>query len=95
MKQKGRLFETFVRNSDLPAEASPGQPLVEITGEHRVLIENHRGVIGYGCNEICVAVGYGYLRVCGSNLQMLQMTRQQLVITGNIDSVSLCRRQNR
>lgn len=91
MKRRGSLFETLVRNADLLGEATPGQPLIEIAGEHRVLIENHSGVTVYGCNEIHVKVKFGKICVCGRNLEMVQMTRQQLVVTGLIDNVSLCR----
>ena len=34
--------------ADLPDEPIPGQPLVEIAGERRVLIERHSGVTEYG-----------------------------------------------
>lgn len=91
MERRG-IIERVVMGADLPGEAIPGQPLVEIAGEHRVLIENHRGVVGYGTTEICVSVKFGYLKICGSMLMLSRMTKQQIVISGNIDSVSLCRR---
>lgn len=90
MVKKG-LLERAIMGADLPGEAVPGLPLVEIMGEHRVLIENHRGVIGYGCSEICVKVKFGCLKICGNDLMLCQMTKQQLVISGTIDSVCLCR----
>lgn len=95
MKQRKNLFDAFARSADLPTEAVPGLPLVEIAGERRVLIENHRGVTVYGCNMIHVKVSYGHLCICGRGLELAQMTRQQLVVTGTIDSVSLCRGKNR
>ena len=85
------FFERAIMGSDLPGEAVPGLPLVEIMGEHRVLIENHKGVIGYGCSEICVKVKYGVLKICGNELTLARMTKHQLVISGIIDSVCLCR----
>lgn len=91
MKQRGKLLERVVLGADLPGEALPGMPLVEIVGEERVLIENHRGVVAYGCKEICVKVRYGHLCVCGMGLELARMTKHQLVITGRVDSVSLCR----
>ena len=89
---KKGILERVVMGADLPGESIPGLPLVEIAGEHRVLIENHRGVIGYGDTEICVKVKFGCLKVCGNDLMLSRMSRQQLVISGEIDSVSLCRR---
>ena len=85
------ILEKVIWGADLPAEAVPGLPLVEIMGEHRVLIENHRGVVGYGCTEICVKVKFGIIKVCGDGLMLSRMTKQQLIISGKIDGVCLCR----
>ena len=95
MKQGSNLFDAFARNAGLPAESAPRQPLVEISGDRRVLVENHKGVTVYGCNEIHVKVSYGCLHICGKNLELAQMTKQQLVITGVISGVSLCRGNSR
>lgn len=91
VKQSSKFLDRFILGADLPGEVMPAQPLVEIAGENRVLIENHHGVTGYGCTEIRVKVRYGQLCICGSCLELARMTKQQLVITGRIDSVSLCR----
>lgn len=69
----------------------PGMPLVEIAGEKRVLIENHRGVTEYDANRICVRVKFGQICVCGESLTLAQMTGASLVICGRIDSVTLLR----
>lgn len=94
MKKKGNLFDHAVLGVDLPAEAAPMQTLIEIAGEHRVLIENHKGVTVYGCNRIHIKATYGLVCVCGGNLKLARMTKQQLVIMGRIEGVSLLRGQN-
>ena len=76
---------------DMSDGVLPGIPLVEICGDHRVLIEHHRGVIAYGCREICVRVGYGTVAVSGNGLTLARMTKEQLVICGCIESVRLLR----
>ncbi len=78
--------------ADLTAASLPGQPIVEIAGERRVLIENHRGVKEYSRERISVQVAYGLVSVCGCGLELLRMTREQLVICGRIDGVALLRR---
>lgn len=70
----------------------PGIPLVEIAGEHRVLIERHNGVTEYDDSRICVRVKYGQVCVCGGALTIAQMTCAKIVICGRIDSVTLIRR---
>ena len=79
---------------DLPGESLPGQVVVEITGENRVLIEHHCGVREYSRERIGVKVKYGVLQVCGSCLELRCMTREQLVISGRIDCIVLKRRNN-
>lgn len=91
MNKRKMFIERIPFLMDLPTEPLPGLPLVELVGEHRVLVENHCGVIGYGCNEIRVKVSYGQLCICGSDLRLACMTKHQLVITGQIDTVNLIR----
>lgn len=69
----------------------PGMPLVEIAGEKRVLIENHKGVTEYDADRICVRVNFGQICVCGEHLTLAQMTGACLVICGRIDSITLLR----
>lgn len=91
MKQRKGILERVMNGADLGTEPLPKLPLVELAGEHRVLIENHHGVAQYGCNEILAKVGFGYICICGSKLELAQMTREQLVITGNVEAVRLIR----
>lgn len=86
-------MERVTNGLDLPAEPIPGQPLVELIGERRVLIENHDGVTQYGREKICVKVKYGQIAVQGCGLELARMTKEQLIICGRIDSVTLMRRK--
>lgn len=78
--------------ADLSGEPLPGMPIVEIAGECRVLIERHGGVTEYSRERISVKVRYGTVTVCGCGLELTRMTKEQLVISGRIDSVQLQRR---
>lgn len=77
---------------DLPGETLPGQVLVEIAGENRVLIEQHRGIREYSPQQISVCVHYGMVEVSGRGLELRCMSKEQLIICGQIDSVTLRRR---
>lgn len=63
--------------------------LVELVGKQRVLVEHHRGILGYGTEEILVGTGYGILRISGAELRLCCMSRQQLFISGRIDALTL------
>lgn len=82
----------WMERADLSGEPVPGIPLVEIAGDNRVLIENHRGVTEYSSNRIGIRVRYGVVLVCGQYMELSQMTKERLVISGRIDGISLCRR---
>ena len=78
----------------LQAQPLPGRPLVEILGTNRVLIENHDGISGYSLSEVIVGVGFGQIKILGDRLSLSMMNREQLVVSGVIDSVELIRRGN-
>lgn len=92
MGKRGNWMERLTEGLDAAEVATPGQPLVEICGERRVLIEHHRGVSRYGRDLICVRVRYGEVALRGSGLELANMTRDQLVVCGKIHSVTLIRR---
>ena len=92
MGKRRYIWERLADGADLAAEPIPGQPIVEIAGDRRVLIENHFGVKEYSRERIAVKVKYGFVCVCGCNLELIRMTKEQLVISGRIDAVSIHRR---
>lgn len=91
MKQHRHILQRLTDQADLPAEAMPKVPLVEIAGDRRVLVENHFGVCEYGTERIRIKLSYGQLCVCGSSMELARMNREQLIISGQIDSVTLVR----
>lgn len=89
---KGNWAQRLTEGMDLAGETLPGMTVAELAGDRRVLIEGHRGVTEYGREQVCVKVGYGLLCVCGCGLELRQMSKQQLVITGRIDCIQLRRK---
>lgn len=91
MNKYRNLLSKVAWAADLPDEPIPGRPLIEIVDQCRVLIENHRGVNEYADTLIRVKVKFGSVCVCGNHLRLARMTKGQLIISGNIESVQLCR----
>ncbi len=60
------------------------QTLVELVGRKRVLVEHHKGILGYSQEEILVGCNEGILRIEGAQLCLCCMSREQLFISGNI-----------
>lgn len=95
MKKREWILQRMAESADLESELLPGQTLVEIAGDGRVLIENHSGVTEYGCEKIQVRVSYGLVCVTGRCLILCEMTKHQLVISGSVEAVTLLRGDGR
>lgn len=92
MGKGSRFLEQLTQSADMSGECLPGQSLLELLGDNRVLIERHRGVQEYSRERIGIKMRYGQVVVCGCGLEMIHMTREQLVIRGRIDCITLHRR---
>lgn len=89
MHRDNKLVSRLLRAADLPEEPVPGQPIIEIVGRQRVLIENHIGVMEYGDCVVRIKVKYGAICVQGCHLELSRMTKGQLIISGIIECVKL------
>lgn len=92
MGKRERVWSQLADSVDLPGETVPGQSILELMGDSRVLIEHHRGVQEYTREKISVKLRFGSVTVCGYGLELIHMTREQLVIRGRIDGISIHRR---
>ncbi len=91
MKKGHEILQWLAEGADLPGEPIPGQSLVEIAGDKRVLIENHLGIQEYTREKLSVKLKFGSILICGSNLELSKMNRDQLIIRGRIEGVMLKR----
>ncbi len=80
-----RVSEVF----DLPGDVLGGLPRIELTGDGELRMENHRGILDYGSEEIHVSGGRLMVRIRGKGLELRAMNRTELLITGRIHSVEL------
>ncbi len=86
-KKEGLLART-AQMFDVPGEAV-GLPRVEITGRRELRMENHKGILAYGTEEILISGGRLVVRVRGDGLELGAMNADELLITGTISSVEL------
>lgn len=91
MGKRRNLWDALSDNADLPGEMLPGQSLLELLGDNRILVERHKGVTQYTPEEISIKLGFGAASICGRCLELIQMTQGQLVIRGRIESIRLHR----
>lgn len=79
-------WRTLVRES---TPVFDGRPRVDLQGDRRVVIENHRGMVEYSDTCMRVAVRGGVVKVTGLDLELLIMNHDELVIGGTIAAVEL------
>jgi len=87
-RRKEGLLVRAAQALELPAEVA-GEPKAELTGSSRLRMENHRGILAYGPEEILISGGRLVFRVRGKNLELMAMTAAELLIEGEIASVGL------
>ena len=92
MEKKGRkegLLERTAEVFDLPGDVVAGLPRVELLGDRQLRMENHRGILAYGSDEIHISGGKLIVKVRGTNLELRAMNAVELLITGDITGVDL------
>ena len=92
MGKKHAMLQKLADMVDLPGEAIPGNTVIELLSENRLMIEHHEGIRAYSRERILVGVSFGQAEIQGEALTLRQMTLQDLIITGRIASVLLHRR---
>ena len=55
--RKSGLLERTAEVFDLPADAVAGLPRLELVGDKELRVENHKGILAYGPEEIHISGG--------------------------------------
>ena len=88
-RKKEGILEKTAEVFDLPGDVVAGLPRVEITGSRELRMENHKGILAYGTEEIFVSGGKLMIKIRGENLELKAMNARELLITGDISGVDL------
>ena len=87
-KREG-ILEKTAEVFDLPGDLVAGLPRVELVGNRELRMENHRGILAYGEEEIVISGGGLVYRLRGTGLELKAMNASELLITGEIEGVDL------
>ena len=74
----------------LPSEVL-GASQIEITGTRQILLCGHKGIRIYTETEIIVDLTDCAVAVCGSGLGIRSMTKDELMLSGQLHSISFIR----
>lgn len=80
-----------IASDELIGESLPKRPIIELCSDTRLYIERHLGVYEYSDVEIHIGVCFGKVVIRGGCLKLASMTKESLVITGQIGCVELVR----
>lgn len=78
-----RAAESFLAD-----DFAPGVPRIEILGDRRVLVENHKGILEYGDTLMRINCGKMVVRITGADLVLKALSLSELAVTGKIASVA-------
>ena len=83
MRKKARRLDEIL---EIPVELSTDNPKLTIVGFERILIENYRGILEYQEYFVRINTYIGIININGFNLQLEEMTTDDLLVTGKIDT---------
>ena len=84
MKKKVKKLEEIL---EIPIELSTDTTKVTVVGFERLLIENYRGILEYQDYFVRVNTHKGIININGFNLNLEEMTTDDLLVTGKIESI--------
>lgn len=89
MSRAKRGFNRFEEMLEIPKEITSNEPKVTIMGFKQMLIENYKGILEYEDIFIRIKTHLGILNISGIDLNLNQMTGDDILVTGKIEGVEL------
>ena len=72
---------------EMPEEISSNEPKITIMGFNQMLIENYKGILEYQEFFIRINTYTGIININGFQMSLNEMTGDDIMVTGKIDSV--------
>lgn len=72
---------------EIPQEISTNLPKLTIVGFEKILIENYKAILEYQDFYIRISTYIGILNINGYELDLKEMTTDDLLITGRIEGI--------
>ena len=86
-KKKSKLIKKIDNILEIPKEVSTQIPKITIIGFEQLLIENYKGILEYEDFFVKISTFIGSININGFNLILNQMTDDDIMINGIIDSI--------
>lgn len=86
-KRTKRIPNKINRILEIPQEVSSNIPKITVLGFEQMMIENYKAILEYQDFYIRLSTEIGILNINGFNLNLKEMTTDDLQISGKIDSI--------
>ena len=87
--EKKTFINRMADAANMPKDVVLGVPILTMTGQNEVSVENYRGIIEYTDLLIRIQTKIGQIKIIGKSLQIDYYTNDEMKITGRITSISL------
>ena len=84
-----KKFNKFTQMLDMPRELDKRQTKVTIISFDEILIENYKGIMEYEEFFVKINTEIGVININGFNLNLEQMTNDDVLVKGVINSIDL------
>ena len=85
--KKSKNKNVFDRIWEVPEEVYSTQTKLTLLGFKKMLIENYKAILEYQDFFIRISIDIGIININGFNLKLNEMTADDIMIIGDIDSV--------
>ena len=87
IRKKNKMRNRISRALEVPAEVNLNVPKVTILNFEEMVIENYKGILEYQDFFIRIQTNIGIVNVNGFNLSLDEMTSDDLMVKGKIESL--------
>ena len=87
MKRKQKRQSRLDRILEIPEEMSSEKPKLTLMGFEELLVENYKTILEYQDFYIRLSTYIGIININGFELKLNEMTNDDVLITGKIESV--------
>ena len=87
MRKKQKRQNRFEELLEIPKEISSNEPKITLVGFNELLIENYKSILEYQDFYLRINTHVGIININGYNLDLNEMTTDDILIKGKIESV--------
>ncbi len=86
---KPGIAEKVTDALELPKDLILDIPKMTIVGNSDLLLENYKTILEFKCEQIRVSTGLGVIKIYGEKMQIREITRENIIISGIITGIAL------